>query len=40
MNEYYKEKLNQGVYYQDIIVEELYKIGLPIISYSSKKFQY
>jgi hypothetical protein len=39
MNSYYKEKLEQGLNYQDIVVEELYKNGLPIISYSSKKFQ-
>lgn len=40
MNEYYKNKLKQGLYYQDMIVEKLYEIGLPIISYSSKEFQY
>ena len=39
MNEYYKEKLKQGLYYQDFVIEELYKIGLPLISYSSKEFQ-
>jgi len=39
MNKYYREKLNQGLYYQDFVVEELYKIGLPLISYSSKEFQ-
>ena len=39
MNEYYKEKLKQGLHFQDFVVEELYKIGLPIISYSSKEFQ-
>lgn len=39
MNEYYKEKLKQGLYYQDFVIEQLYKIGLPLISYSSKEFQ-
>lgn len=40
MNQYYKEKLMLGLHYQDFVVEELYKIGLPIISYSSKEFQF
>lgn len=40
MNQYYKEKLEQGQQYQDFVTEKLYKIGLPIISYSSKKYQY
>lgn len=39
MNDYYKEKLQQGLYYQDFVIEQLYKIGLPLISYSSKEFQ-
>ncbi len=39
MNQYYKEKLEQGLYYQDFVIEQLYKIGLPLISYSSKEFQ-
>ena len=39
MTPYYFEKLNQGLHYQDIVIEELYKIGLPIISYASKQFQ-
>ena len=39
MNEYYRKKLNEGLYYQDFVVEELYKAGLPIISYSSKEYQ-
>lgn len=40
MNDYYKEKLKQGLYYQDFVIEELYKVGLPIISYSSKQYQH
>lgn len=39
MNRYYKEKLEQGLTYQDFVVEKLYEIGLPLISYSSKKYQ-
>ncbi|MDD5017166.1 MAG: hypothetical protein PHO15_03590 [Eubacteriales bacterium] len=40
MNEYYRNKLEQGLSYQDFVVEKLYEIGLPIISYSSKKYQH
>lgn len=36
---YYKEMLSKGLHFQDFVIEELYKIGLPIISYSSKEFQ-
>ena len=36
----YKEKLEQGTRYQDWVVEQLYNNGLPIISYSSKHYQY
>lgn len=39
MTPYYKEKLEQGLYYQDFVVEKLYDAGLPLISYSSKKYQ-
>lgn len=39
MNQYYREKLEQGHHYQDKVMEELYKNGLPLISYSSKKYQ-
>lgn len=39
MTEYYKKKLTEGLYFQDYVVELLYEIGLPIISYSSKEFQ-
>ena len=37
--EYYKEKLQQGLYFQDYIMELLYKNGIPLISYSSKEYQ-
>ena len=39
MNEYYAKKLDQGLKYQDFVVEKLYEIGLPVISYSSKEYQ-
>jgi len=40
MNEYYKKMLEIGLEYQDFVVERLYDVGLPLISYSSKKFQH
>jgi hypothetical protein len=40
MTEIYKQNLKMGLEFQDYVVEKLYDIGLPIISYSSKKFQY
>ena len=40
MTEYYKEKLEEGISYQDFVYVELYKIGLPVINYSSKEFQH
>ena len=39
MTPYYKEKLEQGLEYQDFVSEVLYKIGLPLFSYNSKKYQ-
>ena len=39
MNNYYEEKLKQGLEYQDFVSEQLYKIGLPIFNYASKKYQ-
>lgn len=36
---YYREKLEQGLSYQDYVTEKLYSIGLPVIGYSSKKYQ-
>lgn len=39
MNDYYRKQLARGCEYQDFVVEQLYNIGLPIISYSSKKYQ-
>ena len=40
LNEYYKQQLAKGIFYQDFVVEQLYRIGLPIINYSSKEYQY
>lgn len=38
--EYYKDKLQQGLYYQDFVMEQLYKAGIPLLSYSSKEYQH
>ena len=35
----YKQKLEQGLHYQDFVIEKLYDRGLPIISYASKEYQ-
>jgi len=32
--------LKEGNHYQDFVVDELYKIGLPVITYTSKEYQY
>ena len=39
MTPYYVEKLGQGLEYQDFVMEKLYENGIPLISYSSKKYQ-
>lgn len=39
MNNYYAEKLTQGLEYQDFVMEYLYHQGLPLITYTSKKYQ-
>jgi len=36
---YYSDCLKKGLEYQDFIMEELYKIGLPLITYTSSKYQ-
>jgi len=36
---YYDDKLKQGLEYQDFIMEYLYTAGLPLITYTSKKYQ-
>jgi hypothetical protein len=40
MTEYYEKMLKLGLEYQDFVVDKLYEIGIPIISYSSKHYQY
>lgn len=37
--QYYKEQLQDGLEYQDFVAEQLYKIGLPLFNYASKKYQ-
>jgi hypothetical protein len=39
MNEYYKKQLEKGLQFQDYVTEKLYDVGLPVVGYSSKKFQ-
>lgn len=39
MTEYYKKQLKQGIEFQDHVVDVLYENGIPIVSYSSKKYQ-
>ena len=39
MTAYYRQKLEEGLCYQDFVVEQLYGAGIPLISYSSKKYQ-
>jgi hypothetical protein len=38
-NGYYQEKLAQGLEFQDYVVYELYKRGIVMVCFSSKKFQ-
>lgn len=41
MTDYYKEKLEQGLQYQDFIMDLLIKeLGITLSNYSSKKYQY
>lgn len=37
---YYQNKLHEALEYQDFVAEELYKVGLPLFNYASKKYQY
>ena len=39
MTEYYKEKLEQGLQFQDYVIDLLYDAGLPVVTYSSKQYQ-
>jgi hypothetical protein len=36
---YYTQQLNDGLEYQDFICDLLYRLGIPLLSYSSKKYQ-
>ena len=38
--DYTKEKRDEGDEYEDFVIDELYKIGLPIVNYKSKAYQY
>ena len=40
MTDYYKKKLEEGIGFQDFVQEELYKLGISIVSYSSKEYQH
>jgi hypothetical protein len=40
MTEYYKEKLQEGLEFQDFIAVQFSKIGLLVTPFSSKKYQY
>jgi len=39
MTNEYKKRLEQGLQYQDFAVNELYKNGIPIVAFGSKKYQ-
>ena len=36
---YYKEKLEEGLIFQDVVTRELYQRGIIIVGYSSRRFQ-
>lgn len=38
-NGYYEDKLQQGLYFQDIVTAALYQRGIVVVSYSSRAFQ-
>jgi len=40
MTEYYSDKFEEGLAYQDFVIDELYKIGFPLVTYASRKYQY
>jgi hypothetical protein len=37
---YYQKKLKEGLEFQDFVTDELYKRGIVVNGYSSKKYQY
>lgn len=38
-NGHYKERLEQGLIYQDMVTRELYQRGIVIVGYSSRRYQ-
>lgn len=38
-NGYYKEKLEQGLEFQDVVTRALYQRGIVVVGYSSRRFQ-
>jgi hypothetical protein len=38
-NGYYKEKLQQGLIFQDVVTRELYQRGIVVVGYASRRFQ-
>lgn len=39
MTPYYAEKLEEGLIFQDVVTRELYRRGIVIVGYSSRRFQ-
>lgn len=37
---YYKEKLAEGQEYQDFVVDMMYQIGIPIVVFGSRRYQF
>ncbi|RXG67069.1 hypothetical protein ES695_00020, partial [Candidatus Atribacteria bacterium 1244-E10-H5-B2] len=40
MTEYYDKKLKQGQEYQDFVINKLYELGIPVVTYTSKEYQF
>lgn len=40
MEAYYREQLEQASRYEDLVMEQLYKIGIPLLIYKSRGKQY
>ena len=38
-NGYYKEKLEQGLQFQDVVTQALYQRGIVVVGFASRKFQ-
>jgi len=38
-NGYYADKLEQGLVFQDVVTKELYRRGIVVVGYSSRRFQ-